>query len=56
MLAAGGTGYFRSSVAQPLIDGGRLRRIERAPEFSYSIYAVYSTRSAAEDLEPVRGA
>ncbi len=56
MLAAGGAGYFRSSVAQPLIDGGRLRRIERAPEFSYSIYAVYSTRSAAEDLEPVRDA
>lgn len=56
MLAAGGTGYFRSSVAQPHIDGGRLRRIERAPEFSYSIYAVYSTRSAAEDLAPVRDA
>jgi DNA-binding transcriptional LysR family regulator len=54
VLDVGGAGYFRSSVAQPYIDTGRLRRIERAPEFSYSIYAVYSARSAAEDLEPVR--
>ena len=54
MLAAGGAGYFRSSIAQPYVESGRLRRVERAPEFSYSIYAVYSTRSAAEDIEPVR--
>ncbi|WP_337186364.1 LysR family transcriptional regulator [Phenylobacterium sp.] len=54
MLAVGGAGYFRSSVVQPYIDGGQLRRVGRAPEFAYSIYAVYSTRSAAEDIQAVR--
>ena len=54
MLAVGGAGYFRSSVAQPYIESRQLRVVERAPEFSYSIYAVYSARSAAEDIEPVR--
>jgi len=54
VLAVGGAGYFRSTIVQPYIDGGRLRRVERAPEFSYSIYAVYSTRSASEVIEPVR--
>ena len=54
LLAVGGAGYFRSSVVQPYVESGRLRRVERAPEFAYSIYAVYSARSAAEDLEPVR--
>lgn len=54
MLAVGGAGYFRSTVAQPCIESGQCRRVERAPEFSYSIYAVYSTRSAAEVIEPVR--
>lgn len=54
MLAVGGAGYFRSTAARPYLDSGRLHRVERAPEFSYSIYAVYSTRSAAEAIEPVR--
>jgi DNA-binding transcriptional LysR family regulator len=54
MLAVGGAGYFRSAVVQPYIESQQLRRVERAPEFAYSIYAVYSTRSAAEVIEPVR--
>ena len=54
MLAVGGAGYFRSAVVQPYIERQQLRRVERAPEFSYSIYAVYSTRSTAEVIEPVR--
>lgn len=54
MLAVGGAGYFRSAVVQPYIESQQLRRVDRAPEFSYSIYAVYSTRSAAEVIEPVR--
>jgi DNA-binding transcriptional LysR family regulator len=54
MLAAGGAGYFRSGVVQPYVDSGQVRRVERAPEFAYSIYAVYSTRAAADAIEPVR--
>jgi DNA-binding transcriptional LysR family regulator len=54
ILSVGGAGYFRSAAAQPYIEAGRLRRVDRAPEFAYSIYAVYSTRSAAETIEPVR--
>jgi len=54
MLAVGGAGYFRSAVVHPYIESQQVRRVERAPEFSYSIYAVYSTRSAAEVIEPVR--
>lgn len=54
MLAAGGAGYFRSGVLQPYVESGQVRRVERAPEFSYSIYAVYSTRAAADAIEPVR--
>jgi len=54
MLAVGGAGYFRSAVVHPYIESQQIRRVERAPEFSYSIYAVYSTRSAAEVIELVR--
>jgi DNA-binding transcriptional LysR family regulator len=54
MLAVGGAGYFRSAVVRPYIESQQVRRVERAPEFSYSIYAVYSTRSAAELIELVR--
>ena len=54
LLTVGGAGYFRSAVVQPYVESGRMRRVERAPEFSYSIYAVYSARSAAEVIEPVR--
>lgn len=54
MLAVGGAGYFRSAIVLPYIEKNQLRRVESAPEFSYSIYAVYSTRSAAELIETVR--
>lgn len=54
MLAVGGAGYFRSTVVQPYVESQQVRLVERAPEFSYSVYAVYSTRSAAEVIEPVR--
>jgi len=54
MLAVGGSGYFRSAVVQPYIESQQVRLVARAPEFSYSIYAVYSTRSAAGVIEPVR--
>lgn len=54
MLAVGGAGYYRSAVVRPYIESQQLRRVDRAPEFAYSIYAVYSTRSAADVIEPVR--
>lgn len=54
MLAVGGAGYFRSTAARPYLDSDQLRRVEHAPEFAYSIYAVYSARSTAEDLVAVR--
>jgi DNA-binding transcriptional LysR family regulator len=54
MLAVGGAGYFRSTAVQPYLDSGQVRRVPRAPEFSYSIYAVYSTRSTSEIIDVVR--
>lgn len=54
VLAVGGAGYFRSAIVQPYLESGQLHRVARAPEFSYSVYAVYSTRSAADVIERVR--
>lgn len=44
LLAAGGSGYFRLSAVRPYLTEGRLHLVERAPEFSYSVHAAYSTR------------
>jgi LysR family transcriptional regulator, flagellar master operon regulator len=54
LLAVGGAGYFRSIVLQPYLESQQLRRVENAPEFSYSVYAVYSARSAADLIDRVR--
>jgi DNA-binding transcriptional LysR family regulator len=54
LLAVGGAGYFRSAIVRPYLESQQLYRVENAPEFSYSIYAVYSTRSAGEVIERVR--
>jgi DNA-binding transcriptional LysR family regulator len=54
LLAVGGAGYFRSAAAQPYLDDGRLVRVPAAPEFAYSIYAVYSTRIATDVIQAVR--
>jgi len=42
LLQEGGRGYFRARVVQRHLDEGVLRRVERAPEFAYPIYLVYS--------------
>lgn len=42
LLQSGGSGYFRTRVAQPYIEKGLLERVASAPEFNYPIYLVYS--------------
>jgi DNA-binding transcriptional LysR family regulator len=54
ICAVGGAGYFRSAAVRPYLESGQLRRVEDAPEFSYSVYAVYATRSAGELITRVR--
>ncbi len=54
LLTVGGAGYFRASAVRRHLADGRLRRVRRAPEFSHSVYAVYSTRSEADLLGRVR--
>ena len=36
------------------LDSGALYLVEPAPQFSYSVYAVYSTRSEADLIDRVR--
>ncbi|MBT8766668.1 LysR family transcriptional regulator [Metapseudomonas boanensis] len=42
ILQCGGSGYFRTRVAQRHLDSGALERVEMAPEFTYPTYLVYS--------------
>lgn len=50
LLAAGGTGYFRQSVARPHLESGRLHRVAGAPEFVYPAYAVFAESGEIEAL------
>jgi hypothetical protein len=52
LLAAGGSGYFRSSVVRDDLDSGRLRRVPGAPEFLYPAYAVYAASADAKVVAP----
>lgn len=54
LLAVGGAGYFRSGIVQPYLESQQLYPVKQAPEFSYSVYAVYSARSAEDVIERVR--
>lgn len=54
ILTVGGSGYFRIGTAQPFLADGRLRRVNRAPEFSYSAYVVYATSRDDDVIERVR--
>ncbi|AYN95316.1 MULTISPECIES: LysR family transcriptional regulator [Pseudomonas] len=42
LVQNGGAGYFRTRVVQSYLDNGILQRVERAPEFTYPTYLVYS--------------
>ena len=45
ILATGGTGYFRKGFVRPYLEEGRLALVPDSPEFSYSAYAVHSTKA-----------
>lgn len=49
VLAVGGSGYFRMNAVKPHLANGALKLVRDKPEFSYSVYAVYSAQ-ADEDL------
>jgi DNA-binding transcriptional LysR family regulator len=54
ILNTGGSGYFRQSVIRPYLESGQLFRVSQAPEFSYSIHAVYSMLGDAELIDQAR--
>jgi DNA-binding transcriptional LysR family regulator len=45
ILAAGGSGYFRKGFIRPYLGRGNLELVPGSPEFSYSAYAVHSTKA-----------
>ncbi len=54
VLARGGSGYFRMAAVRPFLDEGRLALVPDSPEFSYSAYAVHSTRADESVMARVR--
>lgn len=52
--SVGGSGYFRASAVQPLLDRRQLFRVADAPEFSHSIFAVHAARTNDEGLSLAR--
>lgn len=54
LINAGGTGYFRLSAVRPYLERGELHRVAAAPEFSYSVHMVYSTRTDNAPVDLVR--
>lgn len=58
MLQCGGRGYFRTRVVQRYLEEGLLKRVERAPEFTYPVYLVHarsaSSPALARALELIR--
>jgi DNA-binding transcriptional LysR family regulator len=51
ILENGGAGYFRTRVVQSYLDSGTLRRVPKAPEFSYPTYLVYSRERDSDVLQ-----
>ena len=54
LLAVGGSGYFRMEAARPHLDSGRFHLMKDKPRFSYSIYAIYSSKADETLMERVR--
>jgi LysR family transcriptional regulator, flagellar master operon regulator len=55
LLTVGGSGYFRFGSVEPYLADGRLRRVAGAPEFSHSVYIVYSPHPDSKLIDLVRG-
>lgn len=51
ILEHGGSGYFRTRVVQSYLDKGVLRRVAKAPEFSFPTYLVYSRERDSAALQ-----
>jgi len=54
ILAAGGCGYFRESFVRPHLRDGRLEQVPDSPQFSYSAYAVHSTKADQDVMARIR--
>lgn len=56
ILTVGGSGYFRKRAVAPYLTSGLLYRKPNDPEFSYSVYAIYSSKSFSTALQkPLEG-
>ncbi|SDI44366.1 LysR family transcriptional regulator [Pseudomonas panipatensis] len=51
LLQCGGSGYFRTRVVHSYLAAGVLQRVERAPEFIYPTYLVYSREKDSPTLQ-----
>lgn len=54
LLTVGGTGYFRIGTTRSFLATGQLKRVEGAPEFSHSAFAVYARQRENDTLARVR--
>lgn len=54
ILATGGAGYFRKGFIRSYLEEGRLALVPGSPEFSYSAYAVHSTKADPGVADRVR--
>jgi LysR family transcriptional regulator, flagellar master operon regulator len=50
VLSEGGSGYFRMHAIQPHLASGELQLVPGAPQFSFPVYAAYSTNVDAATL------
>lgn len=55
LLTVGGAGYFRLGSVEPYLADARMRRVAGAPEFSHSVYLVYSASREQTLIDLVRG-
>ena len=54
ILATGGSGYFRKGFLRTYLEEGRQALVPGSPEFSYSAYAVHSTKADPGVMDRVR--
>ena len=54
LLATGGSGYFRQGFVQSYLNEGRLALVPDSPEFSYSAYAVHSSKTDSDIVGRIR--